>query len=936
MYYPRQVAMAVGLLSFLSIPSHAMFASFNSDFSAISGNRIQEQTYMDNYVDDNGTGPLASLRSSSTYTISDAYNAKTFLDFDIAYYDKINTTVGGLGVISRSMSQAGMQHTFNLALDYTDYDGMEFYQATLGLSLDAHGYTLGINGYIPFGDEQTYSGALGSTLTGTNGADMRISKQFDQLTLSLEGTYFWGRGIKSAMSAGALGCAYDFNKMLTIGGSYGFLNGLDSSDTGYRGYLTIPLFRGHSSHDPLAISNAPVKRQLGATIQAKAITCATGSSDYSKNGSTICADVNPFPGLQLMKSPKAGILTQQLKAGVDLSSADQNFIDLSGQTLTFKKGVFHIISNVTKVKNLVVEPGAILAFTNGGHIIAGHENTKIGAEGAKTTLLNAPVFARLLRQEGPNNASRLTGVMRALNNLDVPNATDGEMPQSATNPGYFLTLTGQSHMDFNADDNTVLDSNNPLLGAALVSNKATGAGLRDSTLVTSTGPLANVNMGGGADMTSTGSGITKYATINNVNFHNGGLMLLGANASMERINFAGGSDAQIYQVGGAVESKTTGHSAGSRNTGFVKLRGGAQYTAVGNYYDQKAAAQDSGFKGIAMYDQHVTVGDNATNQAKLPQISVLQSLFNMGGTSESDDSRKDALYIDPSLNGSANGGLALVLINNVVNMPAVTSTAAISDASNIRFGNLNSTAVTQFGTAGTATAQMDASMLVSGVNLVSSIASTNASASLSAAQLAYGLGLGNASKQAPDTTNYGTGNATFPFALEDTGAKSTGYLPALVTTTLTKPNPVDLDTGAELITNLKDFAYAGSDASSGSLEPLSATMTASVTGMFKQHLKVGVPTADGVTNRHSVAHNAITSRFGTSPQTLLSADSGAQSNAPFRTSTAAPIVADSQKAFITGNNTLTGRQMVEYIYLLSQLSTQGRNDQISKIQNNDE
>ena len=717
--------------------------------------------------------------------------------------------------------------------------------------------------------------------------------------------------------------------MLTIGGSYGYLNGLDSSNTGYRGYITIPLFRGHTSHDALAISNLPVKRQIGATVQAKeTLTCTAGSSFYAYHGNSYCSTTNPFDGLLMNRKPKAAASISGIKSGVDLTDPSQSYLDFSEKTLTFSENSFHIINHVIKAKNIVVKSGATLLFTPKGHIIAEHTGSEIGESGTKNrvSLLNGGVFARELMNTLPSSSANMTGINGILRKQGVANSTTAEQPLSASNTGYFITFTGKSAMDFAADDDTPLETNasNPLLGDGLVSKKASAAGARDSTLVTSAGPLATSIMGGGQDMTSSGSAITAYAKINNVNFLNGGIMSLGANLSIEGANFVGGSDQHIYQVGGAVETKTVGFTSGLQNNGLVKLRGGAQFTAVGSLFDM-TSSKGSDLKGIQMYDKHLTIGSDDTARKKLPQISVLQSLFKMGAntTDTSTQASKDAIYIDSALNGSANGGLSLVLVNNVVNMPAIGSTA-LTDASNVSFANLPSTSATQFGTDGDATTQMNGTMLVAGQNLISSIAAGNQTDALASAALTYGLGLGNATTLGTNGGNFAwNDNTSFPFGLEDSGQKSTGYFTApLVTTDLAAPANADaFDTDAELISVLASFVNVGSAAN-----PLSATITSTVNSAYKSHT---LNTPSTLTNRQSVAHNALPSRFGTTSVSLLAADDGTASNDVFRAS-----VPDSQKMFLTGNATANANEMMSYVLLLASHKTVGNSSNLRKINTN--
>ena len=139
-------------------------------------NQIQSQTYLDNYTDDYGNGPLHGA-TALTWALADNPGARYLFDFQSAYYDKINTTVLSGGIIQRFMLNKQPQ-TWYAGLDYTKYDDMNFYQFVMANDTQIYGFGSKSRMYLPFGNSQTYAGDFTSTITGRQTSNQPNRKTF--------------------------------------------------------------------------------------------------------------------------------------------------------------------------------------------------------------------------------------------------------------------------------------------------------------------------------------------------------------------------------------------------------------------------------------------------------------------------------------------------------------------------------------------------------------------------------------------------------------------------------------------------------------------------------------------------------------------------------------------------------------------------------------
>ena len=877
------------MLCCISITAHA---NMDSDFLIRSGNLLQNQTYMNNYIENYGTSPMTSAKLDTAMVLSNSYNAKQLLDFKLEYFDRINTYTAGFGLTHRAKNGPDYYQGFSGGVDYTKYDEMEFMQAIIGTETKYAGYSADLNIYMPFGSAQAYDGGFSSTLVGMPGLDLRIGTSYDALELNFDASYFSASTVKNKLSSLGASLRYQFNNSLLVGAKYQITRGLDSENSGYGAFIALPLSRDvHAQHHTSALSSAPTQRMLGALINGQSITCATGES-YAYHGNTICATSNPFSS--------AFIRSKKLKQGLSLTDADQSV--LSAGDLVFNAQTMTIIDNVIKAKTLTIKEGAVLVFTKNGFIIAEADGSVLGESGdkLKATLIRSGLLGRQL--DTSTSSMQLNGVKRILGRYGI-DTTDDEAAKSVNNPGHFIALTGSSFMDFNA----LIDSSNYESAASMpilsgVSATASGAaGDRASALTATTGPLKDVIMGGND---ATNGALTKYAQINNVNFSNGGVMLLGANASFNSVNFDGGNHSHIYQVGGLVESTTTAHTAGAQLESFVIGRGGAQYTAIGNLYDQRNA-ENTNFKGIVSKDAHATVGANqaSNNNDKLPTIAIMQSFFNMGTANAA--AKKNAISISEQNAATGTSGLGLVLLSNVVNMPSVTSSLTNGQTASL-FGDIESNnAVNKFGLVPDTVVAGD--ILVVGLNLVGATGSDNT-------LLSYGAGFGKITQPGASGA-YAQGGTTFAFGLDGCANNlCSAYI----------PNDFVNDTVNAIAApgTLPDSANANVTALQAFIKPQAnaISLTNSTTTEFYQHASL-VPTT--ISGRQQVNIDAYTSRLGSNAQ-LSSADDGTSSTSEIYR------IAASKAAFLNAN-TLTRGEMIQQIIVESRPNTSLKTETLNKL-----
>ena len=313
------------------------------------GNDVQQQTYLDNYTTDHGNGPLVGVDFQTQFKMMDTGSAVAMLDLRNVYYQKVKTDTLGVGFVYRLKNSSTFGHGFHIAYDYTWYDDLDFQQVALGHESNFQGYDTRLNFYIPFGGSQNYHDAIAltnaSTLTGLYGVDFTLAKKFQDVELNAGVSYNFHDDITDNITAMNLGGEYKMNSMLLAGAKYQFRDGLLSGDHGYKVYAKVPLFRGAQDAGKDRGMSAPVKRQLGVTIQYEEDKdCKdVGADTWAAYGYSWCSD-----------SGKA----KPWSDAANIKSGASSNTTFSAQKKTFKAGkVYHLAHNYA-IGEVVVESGA--------------------------------------------------------------------------------------------------------------------------------------------------------------------------------------------------------------------------------------------------------------------------------------------------------------------------------------------------------------------------------------------------------------------------------------------------------------------------------------------------------------------------------------------------------------------------------------------------
>ena len=849
------------------------------DFTMIGSNTLQDQNFLDQYVENFGTGPLASFKQESNFVFLDRTDSLIMLDARNAYYPKVKTNTVGVGLTFRhKLAQTGILG-FSGAVDYTNFDALNFYQGVFSTEYLHTDYAFTGNAYIPVGNSQSFGSSLDAVYVGLFGLDLTLSHKIKDFTLGISGAIFSHDDIKEKQSTVALQAAYNYGNSLELGGDYQLMYGQDTADSGFKVYAKMPLFKSSSTNNNMSMPSHVIKRQLGSTIAGKEQSCGEGIEGFSYHGVHNCESVVTNDSFELTNLNNG--LNQT--AGVNLST-NVNY-QCSSTPLTISNSSVYHLRRPHCHHSITIEPGALIIYSPGGMLISKATNTVIGTTGDNLKVTFYPLDQLKSDASGTNSFGFLNKLKRG------PSSVPNSIP---------LVLYDDSFMDFNADDDTAVYTAEemPIFAGELKSTKSTAAASRNSTLTIATGILKDATIGGSGDAATLTNSIYPAAQINNVNFAYSGLTSLGANVSLNDVNFYGGYQ-QLTAVGGHIESTNCSHIATSTTNRVIQLRGAAQYFGFGNNYDQSQAAL-AGYKGIEVKDAHV-----ATAADKMPQLIVGQSLFTMGDATGEAVSKTDMLSISAMNDTTVAGnlGMTLYLFQSIIDLRAAT--ADLTDNS-IRFADIDYAVAAKYGT--NSDAVLDSSVMLAGLTF-------NGNGASAASLIKYGVGLGNTTA-AGDGTNYGSGSGNFPLAI---ASESLGIMSAdFITSTLSAPSIADSDTDAEMATSYTSF-----------YKPLAAnkityyTAATIPSGTFYTHLQ-GMPKETSATTDLSLlSHIAYTSQL-TASTTLLPATANTASTDIFR-------LATSKAAFTTGANTLTGYEMFKFAQLLTEEITPSVNSTLTKL-----
>ena len=619
-------------------------------------NQIQSQTYLDNYTDDYGNGPLHGATFATTWALADNPGARYLFDFQSAYYDKINTTVLSGGIIQRFMLNKQPQ-TWYAGLDYTKYDDMNFYQFVMANDTQIYGFGSKSRMYLPFGNSQTYAGDFTSTITGMRGMQQTFSKQFDKLQFSTQLSYYRHSDVKDDIFALSAGLDYEFNQSLRLSASYQFNHGLDTEDTGYTLSVAVPLYQASNRAVKIlhGLSNEPLQRQLGALLQAEEANCAAGSESYSLHGATLCASANPFKGSALLKN------------GIRLDNGIHNdsFVTIKDLIIPSNSAP-HFITRPTIVEGEIsIGANNLILFSENAFLLSksGHK-ISIGSETSKdrfTTFARANDFHASIEQEGLSQRKIIRGHKKLLNLAGVSGSTvvdSTTYSDSSTRTPYFIVSLADAPIDVQAAVSATSSSDFRFLNTRASLTASSGSDKRDSTITLSPNAISGLSAGGSVTdkLPKSKNTVTK-----------GGLFT-GTNLEMANATFDDPNDTALRAIGGTSEIKQSVFRTGPQSNGLLHGAYGAKLTSANNLFD----TSNGGASGV--FAVKLSESSNVTTAANKISFNSHADVFTMAA---SGNAVKDALQTSP--NNVQHGGLSLAFDTTLIYAPAITGT--IGDAS---------------------------------------------------------------------------------------------------------------------------------------------------------------------------------------------------------------------------------------------------------------
>ena len=234
----------------------------SAQLGVATGNLLAEQSYLDNYPDDYGNGPLTSYNLTSTYKLIDHPIKTMQLEFYQDFYPKIDSYVLGSSLVYRLHPSDGYRHGYYFGLDYMAYDQLEFTQAALGYELHIYDLDANMTLTIPFTSSQHYASTsstnpLNAQLLAMNGFDLRASKTLYAFDFLFQGAYYWHNSTKQPFVGASVGVDYR-SPYATLGIMQQYRNGVDSEQQGTRIFAQIPLLKAKPKYHHSRLMTMPV------------------------------------------------------------------------------------------------------------------------------------------------------------------------------------------------------------------------------------------------------------------------------------------------------------------------------------------------------------------------------------------------------------------------------------------------------------------------------------------------------------------------------------------------------------------------------------------------------------------------------------------------------------------------------------------------------
>ena len=248
------------------------------------------------------------------------------MTFDLKniFYPRARTNAVGLSSTYHLKRDNGLMGAVSLAVDYTMYDTLNFYQAVVGHQAKFAGFGSNLNLYVPFSGSETADVNFADIASNTDpttttdglyvtedadgtvyastaaeyeamyGVDWTLSKRIQNVDLGATVSYHWSDDGIEDITAYTLGGEHTFSaNMLTVGLAYQFTDGISTSDQAYKVFAKMPLTRSvfsrglglYGEKKPVNMYR-PMPRNIGAVVQKNDYTCVAPTGYSSSTATT--------------------------------------------------------------------------------------------------------------------------------------------------------------------------------------------------------------------------------------------------------------------------------------------------------------------------------------------------------------------------------------------------------------------------------------------------------------------------------------------------------------------------------------------------------------------------------------------------------------------------------------------------------------------------
>ena len=459
-YRHRQITLGLLMACFAQTLQANMINHIVPDFQYTESNTVQEQTYLDNYVQDFGNSVISNYSIEKSWHLPKTGNYQPFLQLRASQLPKVQTSIGS-GTIGQSYKGRDSEQALMLGFDFTQFDRFVFRQIALSHQYKFNMQNISTHAIIPFGNTQIYNDnvidpeELGivspASLTSMYGLQIGASHQLQKFktVVGADLAYYWHDKVKNNITTVSVDGRYQFNRYWSVGAGYQYKDGMDSNDSGYRLFTRgnlLPSKKAGPTHNMQ-------QRVIGAVIAAEEAQCPGGLESFSSHGTTICSTINPFNGLSIM--PMAA------KDGLSTDSLIRSAQVIDGE-FTSDPERLYVFENVISFKRFNVKPGTQIVMSNLGGIISREGGSILGSseptsETDFVTVSAAAPYKQALKALRLNTTSGIQRLIRTQANKDE-NVTLGN--QSDYTPAVGIVFAGQGQLNRSEDADPIATAEN--------------------------------------------------------------------------------------------------------------------------------------------------------------------------------------------------------------------------------------------------------------------------------------------------------------------------------------------------------------------------------------------------------------------------------------------------------------------------------------------